>query len=728
MNDIHENRIRIVERKELLSILLTGIIWLSIFTAMIPTASAAGPERILDSNTDLTGTTVLIGEKINVTNLNASASISVVFIKTSAPNEGHTFTATVVGTGTTDAYASRETTGVALEGQYNITYYEENSESATTETIYLDPITFGFRIEDTTGYEISSLQKNGLFKIDVTGNVPLDVNIDLEIADPNGIPITADGSATPQVLTNQTIETIEGYTINTTGWNTGDYQISIVTKPKYARGLDEVTITKTLKISNMGVSITVDVPSSATIGEEVKIKGTTTLPDSTDIDIIVKKRYNMVVDSKHNVDITNGYFEWDWDTSDMKTGSYKITAFWDEDNDNTLDLTEDTKDIKSIIIEPPSLTLDPIPDVDVGDDLEITGTTNRADGTPFIINVEGPGTDETATIEAADGAISATFDTTGWQAGSYYVTAEDKDITCSDEAYFNVVKRVPNIMVDLSLTPTTVKVGEDVIATVTATNKGTASGTVYASLTIEGVEVKAVDLEVAAGSSESFTYTYTATQSGVYIFDANGATATLLVQSVATISIPDVMAKGIVTVPIEIEDAENVGACQLTLKYDPSVAIVSEVISSDFDSINANLRNALIGKVRLNVFQGASPGLNGDVILADLNITIVGDLGSSTSLNLYVEGLFDAEASSNPISYKTDDGSIYVTLNGDVNNDDAVDVSDCMYLAKHLLKIQGFETIDEVASDVNGDGEIDISDRMYLAKHLAGMDGFEVLI
>ncbi|MDY6865546.1 MAG: cohesin domain-containing protein [Halobacteriota archaeon] len=288
-------------------------------------------------------------------------------------------------------------------------------------------------------------------------------------------------------------------------------------------------------------------------------------------------------------------------------------------------------------LSPPSLTLDPIPDVIQGDDLEITGTTNRADGTYFIINVDGPGTDETATAEAADGSISATFDTTGWQVGSYHVTAEDIDNTCSDEVYFKIVK-------------------------------------------------------------------------------------------LATISIPDVMAKGIVTIPIKIEDAKNVGACQLTLTYDPTVAIVTDVIGSDSDNINANLENASSGKIRLNVFQGASPGLNGDVILADLNFTIVGDTGSSTSLNLYVEGLFDAEASSNTIPYKTDDGSIYVTLNGDVNNDDAVDISDCMYLAKHLLKIQGFETIDEVASDVNGDGEIDISDRMYLAKHLAGVDGFEVLI
>ncbi len=41
--------------------------------------------------------------------------------------------------------------------------------------------------------------------------------------------------------------------------------------------------------------------------------------------------------------------------------------------------------------------------------------------------------------------------------------------------------------------------------------------------------------------------------------------------------------------------------------------------------------------------------------------------------------------------------------------------------------MSGFETIIEDAADVNGNGMIEVSDCMYIAKHLAGMDGFEVL-
>ncbi|MDY6960011.1 MAG: hypothetical protein SVK08_12750, partial [Halobacteriota archaeon] len=161
-----------------------------------------------------------------------------------------------------------------------------------------------------------------------------------------------------------------------TNWSLGDdstYQVVVRFNAKgiYKLTVNDVTDTyvasKSVNIIVEEGEINLDVPSSAKIGEEVKIKGTTTLPDSTDIGIIINDKYNNVVDSKHNVDITNGYFEWDWDTSVMKAGSYKVIAFWDEDNDNTLDPTEDTKDIKSIrfeiIIELPSLILDPIPDV-----------------------------------------------------------------------------------------------------------------------------------------------------------------------------------------------------------------------------------------------------------------------------------------------------------------------------------------------------------------------------
>ena len=193
------------------------------------------------------------------------------------------------------------------------------------------------------------------------------------------------------------------------------------------------------------------------------------------------------------------------------------------------------------------------------------------------------------------------------------------------------------------------------------------------------------------------------------------------------ISIPDVSATGMITVPITIENVSNAGSCQLTLSYDPDVVIVSSVSQSDFDSLFANLGGAASGSVSILAYQTSNPGLNGDVIVANVTFMIVGNNGSSTPLDLEVTTLTDATPDCNPIPYTIRDGCFTMFLNGDVNGDSRVDVADSMFLAKHLLGVSGFETIVEAAADVNGNGEIEASDCMYLAKHLAGMDGFEVL-
>ena len=89
--------------------------------------------------------------------------------------------------------------------------------------------------------------------------------------------------------------------------------------------------------------------------------------------------------------------------------------------------------------------------------------------------------------------------------------------------------------------------------------------------------------------------------------------------------------------------------------------------------------------------------------------------------------LTDATPGCNDILYTTINGTYLTFLNGDVNGDGEVTLSDAMYLAKHVIGIPGFEDIVEAAADVNGNGEIEISDAMYLAKHVLGIPGFEEL-
>ncbi|CAD7768332.1 Cohesin domain protein [Candidatus Methanoperedenaceae archaeon GB50] len=196
----------------------------------------------------------------------------------------------------------------------------------------------------------------------------------------------------------------------------------------------------------------------------------------------------------------------------------------------------------------------------------------------------------------------------------------------------------------------------------------------------------------------------------------------------AIVTIPDVAATGTLTAPIRIENVTDAGAIHLTLTYDPGVVIVSRTCCNpDFDTLLANTEDAARGSITLIAYQTQNPGLNGNVLVANVTFMALGPIGSSTPLNLKVTTLTDATPECNPIPHSISNGSFTILLNGDVNGDGRVDAADCMYLAKHLLGVSGFETIIEDAADVNGNGKIEAGDCMYLAKHLAGINGFEEL-
>jgi len=91
----------------------------------------------------------------------------------------------------------------------------------------------------------------------------------------------------------------------------------------------------------------------------------------------------------------------------------------------------------------PTVTLNPIATVTVGEPLVVTGTSNRGDGHTIIITVKGPGTVELTPqlVRVENGTFEATFDTTNAVAGIYTVIADDGD-GHTDEA---TVKILPAI-------------------------------------------------------------------------------------------------------------------------------------------------------------------------------------------------------------------------------------------------------------------------------------------
>lgn len=83
--------------------------------------------------------------------------------------------------------------------------------------------------------------------------------------------------------------------------------------------------------------------------------------------------------------------------------------------------------IGKIKIDLPYVSLDSIADVQVGDPLEVTGSTNREEGTPIAITVKGPIELPPQIAKAENGKFNATFDTKGIPTGTYTVTADDGD-------------------------------------------------------------------------------------------------------------------------------------------------------------------------------------------------------------------------------------------------------------------------------------------------------------
>nr|AAU84349.1 conserved hypothetical protein [uncultured archaeon GZfos9D8] len=83
--------------------------------------------------------------------------------------------------------------------------------------------------------------------------------------------------------------------------------------------------------------------------------------------------------------------------------------------------------IGTIKVENPSVTLDDIEDVYLGDDIIVTGGSNRKEGFPIIITVEGP-TELRPQIASIEGdTFTASFNTISAKVGKYTVTVDDGD-------------------------------------------------------------------------------------------------------------------------------------------------------------------------------------------------------------------------------------------------------------------------------------------------------------
>ncbi|MFZ2070248.1 MAG: hypothetical protein WAV32_01320 [Halobacteriota archaeon] len=92
-------------------------------------------------------------------------------------------------------------------------------------------------------------------------------------------------------------------------------------------------------------------------------------------------------------------------------------------------LSDDLLWIGLVNVESPYgiVTLNPIAEVNIGEPLEVTGTTNRTEGYTIFVTVRGPTELTPATVTVHNGTFNATLDTSDAKVGVYVVTADDGD-------------------------------------------------------------------------------------------------------------------------------------------------------------------------------------------------------------------------------------------------------------------------------------------------------------
>jgi len=141
--------------------------------------------------------------------------------------------------------------------------------------------------------------------------------------------------------------------------------------------------------------------------------------------------------------------------------------------------------------------------------------------------------------------------------------------------------------------------------------------------------------------------------------------ALFAVQTVAatTVSIENVFVEpnGNVTASIMINDVTNLGVADINLIFNQSVVQVSGADNSDFDYLNAVINNST-GVARIGAFQMSSPGLNGNVKLADVMLNAVGSAGGESVLNLAITELKEVSTPETSI-YATVDNGTFVIIN-----------------------------------------------------------------
>jgi len=173
---------------------------------------------------------------------------------------------------------------------------------------------------------------------------------------------------------------------------------------------------------------------------------------------------------------------------------------------------------------------------------------------------------------------------------------------------------------------------------------------------------------------------------------------------------------------------EDIGTCEITLSWNPTVANVVNVDDSDFEAIFFNVEPGTMNLIA----SSTQISHTGDFIIGRIEFQAVGSEGDSCDLQITSCVLLTADPTPISIYPTTIDGELTIGPNGngdqdaDMNDDGSVNAADVTYLAKHLIGDPLYATL-YGNGDVNNDGSVNSGDVRYLAMFLVGDQSYDPL-
>lgn len=173
-----------------------------------------------------------------------------------------------------------------------------------------------------------------------------------------------------------------------------------------------------------------------------------------------------------------------------------------------------------------------------------------------------------------------------------------------------------------------------------------------------------------------------------------------------------------VSVPVQAEDFQNVGAVSLSIQFNGAVLSFVEATDNAFGGdLEADTPDA--GVVNLSGFDTAGSDLSGDLVVLRFEATTAGS--SPLTFDAANSEITDTGGTPFNVSYASGDVSVTEGLIlGDVNGNGSIDVGDATLVLRFAVDDVELSGEQQDAADVDGDGEILAADASLILQRVVG--------